>query len=344
MKQHKNKRILSLLLALVLVMGISAPILAADSSVTFENKNVLTVTPGQTHSTSTDLFDSFKNVMPGDTLTEQVIIENQDSSSDYIRVYLRAVPHHETENPISAEVSQELQQDSRRGSATSELDYMNDFLSQLRMMVWNGEGLIYDNSPDKPGDLTENVYLGMLRYNDTITLDVNLEVPIEMGNKYADRIGEVDWAFVVHAFDSPSGGDDDDYDDDDDDDNDNPIDLEVEKVWDDNNRNRPDSVKVTLYRGSTAVDSVRLGDWNDWSYEWEDLNGRRKWHVVEENVPTGYVASYYYRGDKVTITNTSELIQTGQLNWPIPILGGLGALLIAYGLFVFLKKRKHDRA
>ena len=46
----------------------------------------------------------------------------------------------------------------------------------------------------------------------------------------------------------------------------------------------------------------------------------------------------------MTITNTSTLIQTGQMNWPIPVLGGLGLLLIACGFIVMAKKRKNKHA
>ena len=39
-----------------------------------------------------------------------------------------------------------------------------------------------------------------------------------------------------------------------------------------------------------------------------------------------------------------ELIQTGQMNWPIPVLCALGVLLIAAGWILMTKKRKNDRA
>ena len=46
----------------------------------------------------------------------------------------------------------------------------------------------------------------------------------------------------------------------------------------------------------------------------------------------------------VTITNTATLIQTGQLNWPILVLGGLGALMLFAGAVVIFKKRKPENA
>jgi len=41
-----------------------------------------------------------------------------------------------------------------------------------------------------------------------------------------------------------------------------------------------------------------------------------------------------------TVTNTSTLIQTGQLIWPIPVLAISGMLLIAAGIVLLQKKRK----
>lgn len=52
---------------------------------------------------------------------------------------------------------------------------------------------------------------------------------------------------------------------------------------------------------------------------------------------------YNARYGTVTITNTATLLQTGQLNWPIPVLCGLGVLLVAFGIIMILKKRKDKR-
>ena len=42
------------------------------------------------------------------------------------------------------------------------------------------------------------------------------------------------------------------------------------------------------------------------------------------------------------MTNTSTLIQTGQLVWPIPVLAVMGVLLIGSGSLLLQKKRKHN--
>lgn len=417
------KQCFSLLLALMLLMSLTVTAFAAGSSVTFEDGKLIAFEPGSVY-TDTDLFDNFKGVMPGDTLSEEVTIRNKSNDCDYIKVYLRAVLHDETGNPISEKVLAELRSDERRGAA-SELEYMHDFLSQLSMTVQSDGKVIYSASPDELAGLSENVYLGSLRKGESRKLDVQLHVPIEMGNEYANRIGEVDWVFVVEGFDDPVDPPDDKntltvrkvwVDDGKDrpdsvtvqllrdgevqeevelsqsnnwaytwellDDGYNwsvvekdvpdgyeaayttsgnittitntgktgpidpvdPMDLKVIKKWDVDGKDHPGSVKVTLYNGSSAVESVWLGAWNDWSYTWHDLDGDGNWQVIETRIPKGYVPSYSYKDGVVTITNAEGLIQTGQLNWPILVMGALGLVLIAYGIFVIAKKRKDERA
>ncbi len=547
-----TKRIFSLLMVLSLVFSMALTAQAAPSGVSFENGELIVFTPGSAY-TDTDLFDDFKNVMPGDVRTEEITIQNNSDDCDYIRVYLRAVPHDETGNPISPNVLAELTADDRRGERP-ELDYMLDFLAQMHMTVSNGEVEIYNESPDQLDGLAENVFLGELRKGESLELDVTLNVPIEMGNEYAGRIGEVDWMFTVEGFDDepeppkddtvitahkvwiddrigrpesvqvhllkngrihdtvtlsrenhwtytweglergnfwavveapvpagyvvtyvpfgnivfivnteipdcppptcptepsdptcptwptcptepdptcpswptcptepdptcpswptwptcPTDPSDPTTPSDPTDPTDpsdptkpsdptepstepseptepstepseptepstepseptepsteptepsteptdptdpepvKPVKLKVVKKWnDDGKKNRPDSVKVTLYNGQKAVETVVLGDWNNWSYTWKNLDPDGEWRVLEVEIPKGYVPSYYSKNGVVTITNSVRLIQTGQLNWPIPVLSGLGILLMVSGVILMRKKRKSKNA
>lgn len=70
--------------------------------------------------------------------------------------------------------------------------------------------------------------------------------------------------------------------------------------------------------------------------------------VSEKIVPSGYAASVESgvvseNGLDVTlaVTNSFVLIQTGQLNWPIPVLGGVGALLVAVGVILCRRRDEH---
>lgn len=401
------KATFSLVLMLLMVMSLASTAFAASPSITFNGfSKGFDFQPGSEY-TETDLFGSFKNVMPGDTVTETITFTNSAADCDFVNLYMRAEAHDETENPLSPKVAEK-----------ETVVTMTEFLSKLSMKVWNGTELIYDASPDELDGLKTNKFLGTYRSGEKATLKVELNVPIELGNEYANRVGEVDWIFHVEAYNESqlsvrkvwSDG------------NANhadesitvnllkdgrversqvlntengwaytfdrlleghtwtveeanvpadytvsystvgtmttitntrnytpptpptsPLDITVHKVWSsDDGKDRPDSVTVTLYNGDAAYDTVRLGAWNNWSYSWKDLNTYGNWQVIETNIPKGYVPSYHVSEGVVTITNTRSLIQTGQLNWPIWVLGGAGLALVALGGAVLVKKKKHN--
>ena len=62
----------------MLMMSMTVTAFAAESSVTFESGKVIAFEPGSVY-TETDLFDNFKGVMPGDTLSEEVTIQNKSN-------------------------------------------------------------------------------------------------------------------------------------------------------------------------------------------------------------------------------------------------------------------------
>lgn len=403
------RRLYSLLLVLGMLLNLNVTVFAEDSVIVFKGaQEGFSFQPGSQYTVG-DLFDNFKDIMPGDNLTEEIQIRNEAGDCDYIKLYMRAVVHDENENPLTDSVAEQ----SGETIAT-----MQDFLSQLTMRIYNGEKLIYDASPDEAGALVNNVLLGDLRNGESLNLKVELDVPIELGNEYANRVGEVDWVFLaeciefnkltVHKIWEDNGyperpnsvtarllRDGETYETvelsednqwtytwDELDDRyswsveedvpagyevsykteDNkifvinhmdyepipdpePKNLIVKKNWsDENDKNgiRPDSVSVTLYNGDKAVEKVVLGDWNNWTYSWEGLDGNGDWSVLETGIPKGYTPSYHANGDVVTITNTATLIQTGQLNWPIMVLGSLGVLMILFGIIIVMMRKKKE--
>ncbi len=180
---------------------------AADSTITFHGDSAgFDFNPGSEY-TQTDLFDNFKNAMPGDKLTETITVTNKASDCDYVKLYMRAVAHDENGNPLTYdeafEASDGKDQTGVEGQRDETVATMADFLAQLSMRVYKGESLIYDASPDELGGLTENVFLDTLRHGENVTLTVELVVPLELGNDYANRVGEVDWIFTSESFDDP---------------------------------------------------------------------------------------------------------------------------------------------
>lgn len=118
-----------------------------------------------------------------------------------------------------------------------------------------------------------------------------------------------------------------------------PVDISVKKVWVDDGKNRPKSVTAGLYENDTLVEKVILNDENQWSHTWTKLDGNQKWTVKEINVPKGYAVSYNKTGTVITMKNTKSLIQTGQLNWPVPVMAFSGLVLILIGFALLHSKR-----
>ena len=178
----------ALLLALVLL---AVPVLAADSSVTYQGgAEKFVFLPGSEY-TDSDLFDGFKGAMPGDTLTETVTVKNEQKGCDKVKIYLRAVPHG-ADNALSEAVAE-----------IETVATMEDFLSQLTMTVKQGDKVLFEATPAELGGLAENVLLGTFKYGETAELTVELSVPMELGNEYANRAGEVDWVFTAEEINDP---------------------------------------------------------------------------------------------------------------------------------------------
>lgn len=174
---------------LILVFGVmswisSVPALGETASVRYEGgAEQFVFLPGSSASAS-DLFLNFKKVMPGDRLSQRIGISNQQELP--IRLFLRADPHDETVNPLSPAVAE-----------TESVESMEDFLRQLQLTVWQGDTALFQASPDQTAGLTENVFLGEFSGGEATELTLDLTVPMELGNEYADRIGEADWVFLA---------------------------------------------------------------------------------------------------------------------------------------------------
>lgn len=143
--------------------------------------------------------------------------------------------------------------------------------------------------------------------------------------------------------------------------------VNVKKQWQGQGEH-PDSIDVTLLCDGIAVNTVELNESNNWSYRWDNLQSGHSWNVVETDVPQGYEVSYETSQLTIVITNTAvsdkdekpdtetttksedasepdKLVQTGQLNWPVPVLATAGLLLFSIGWAIvnFGKKEEEMR-
>ena len=192
----------TLALAFALCMGLAPAAFAAGSSVSFKDYEEVFVLVGGSEYSATDLFDGFKNIMPGDELRQVVSVGNDHSNE--VNIYMRAVPHGD-DNPLIYDEEFEAQdgkdQDGVEGVRDETIATMLDFLAQLEMTInWNGSA-IYEGPVPPAGGPEEAVLLGAFAPGESKDLEVVLSVPIEMGNDYMNRVGEVDWVFTVEELD-----------------------------------------------------------------------------------------------------------------------------------------------
>ncbi len=186
------KKIITVILVVIVALCSVLSVNAADGKVTYSgNAGDFVFEPGSEHSL-TDLFPNFKDVMPGDTLTQKITVRNDAENDVKVKIYIRSLGAHE---------------DSV------------EFLSQLGLKVRHSEenemAYMFDAAANEKAQLSDWVCLGTLYSGGEVNLDVLLDVPVELDNEYQNKIGYLDWEFMIEEFpveesdpDAPQTGDD----------------------------------------------------------------------------------------------------------------------------------------
>jgi len=171
------KRVISLAAALLLLLTLSTTALAADGNVSYSgNAGQFVFEPGSEYSL-TDLFPNFKDVMPGDTISQRILLKNNADRRVNVRISMRALgAHHDSV----------------------------EFLSQLGLKVTQvSKTDLFEAPADETAQLTDWVLLGFLSSGGQVELDVTLTVPTTVGDDFQNQVAYLDWQFMVEE--TPSG-------------------------------------------------------------------------------------------------------------------------------------------
>ena len=195
------KKIIAVLLLLTLALT-ACTALADTTKVVYEGKK-----NGEGQFTvismaENDLFDNFKNLLPGDTVEQKIEVVNNSKSK--VRIYMRAL------DPVEYS------------------DYLG-FLDKMWMTVNTKKTEIFDAVPGQRAQLENWTLLGTFKKKGAATLDVDLYLPFHdevvidgevvlklseketLDNDYQFAKGAVQWEFRIEEIpddDSPDTGDD----------------------------------------------------------------------------------------------------------------------------------------
>jgi len=131
------------------------------------------------------------------------------------------------------------------------------------------------------------------------------------------------------------------------------IDIDVVKVWDDLGLedDRPNTIYVDLLCDGEPIDVALLHAGNSWSHTFTNLPAAHEYTVKERDVPFWYEVSYEVingvlvvrNTHRTDVTPTPDIPATGQLWWPVPLLAGLGMLMVIAGWYIHRKwSQEHE--
>lgn len=177
------KRLCVCLLAVLMLCCVAVPALAAEGNATYSgDAGQFIFAPGSEYS-PTDLFPNFKDVMPGDSLTQPITVKNDASKEVKVKIYMRSLG-----------ASKEL------GDYEKSVDFLSKLHLRVEKSADNEMAYMFDAAAHETAQLTEWVELGTLYSGGEVNLNVILDVPVELDNTFKNYIGYLDWEFAIEEF------------------------------------------------------------------------------------------------------------------------------------------------
>ena len=168
------RRFFGIFLCALMLLACARPAAAVDGQVVYvKDAKKFIFIPGTDYS-PTDLFPDLKDVMPGDSIQQKILLKNDKSNKCKVKIYMRSL---------------------------GAWDESVEFLSQLHLTVEKGaETPLFDAPAHQKAQLKDWVYLGTLYSGGQCELIVTLDVPVTMDNRFKDKVGYLDWEFAVEEL------------------------------------------------------------------------------------------------------------------------------------------------
>ena len=168
------RRLSAALWAMALCVSIAVSAFAAEGNVTYSgDAGKFIFEPGSKHS-PTDLFSEFKDVMPGDNISQKILVINKASKKVEAKIYMRAL-----------------------GAQPESQDFLSQLVLDVEILEQNAR---YTAAADQSGQLADWVCLGTFDSGAKVELDVTLTVPVTLDSTYMDQMGLLDWEFMVEEI------------------------------------------------------------------------------------------------------------------------------------------------
>lgn len=142
-----------------------------------------------------DLFENFKNMMPGDSVTQTITVGAEHLGGGTVEIVLMADRENDTDGDGQDDISQEEQEAFRT---------LVDSGMMGLTVAWSDESINYTYTSRQL--LTEGVSLGKFSNNETRDVTVTLSFSTEAGNELADLQAGIGWIFTARNYIGGGGG------------------------------------------------------------------------------------------------------------------------------------------
>lgn len=171
------RRFLTVALTVVVLLSAAISASANEWSGVVYNGEAKDFIYGADEENPTNLFSALNDVMPGDSLTQRISVVGHVEEEQKARIYLRAV-------------------------GTNEED--KAFLSKLALKISkasdDGKAYVFDGAASQVEGLEDWVYLGTVYSGGRTDLELQLDVPRDLGDEFQGASGRIGWEFRVEEM------------------------------------------------------------------------------------------------------------------------------------------------